>query len=93
MWLYVKAVNDYGEAVYTVEIPPYPDEIPGKDASGIESVSGDGEYDAIRVYNLHGGCMGCVKSKADMSGWASGIYLLKYCKGGVCLKTEKYAKR
>lgn len=89
-WVDIKVENKYGEEIYTIELPPYTDgdvrEIPNN------RVEFKSPYTIIEVLNEHGMTLNWVTSLNDLRINKKGLYILKFYKGNICVKTTKYLK-
>ena len=92
-WVDIKAENEYGEDIYTIELPPYAGNGMSFIANGkSERKSGKTGYSYIEVFNEHGNNMGHIRNLEDLHSYGKGLYILKFYVNNVCVKTTKYLK-
>lgn len=85
-WVDITAENKYGKDIYTIELPPYTE----SDVSDI--LLNEPEYTHIDVFNEQGVKVTRIDSLNELHQQKKGVHILKFYKGGACVKTTKYMK-
>ena len=92
-WIDIKAENQYGSDVYTVELPPYytTRSLPNSISNKTRSLKNN-NYTRIKVYNSSGYYIKTIQKNTEIEALQPGIYLLEYIKEGSKIKTLKLVK-
>lgn len=88
-WVDITVRNQYGSDIYTIELPPYNNNIRTADVNSIPCEI----YTHIDVYDIYGKQVGSVLTVDDMVDYDNGMYILNYYNDNVPVKTVKYLKR
>ena len=89
-WVDIYACNKYGEDVYTIELPPYATTYAGDIPLYKPEV--EERYAYIDVFDEGGRSVARIQSLEELRAWKRGLYILKFYKDGICVKTTKYLK-
>lgn len=95
VWIDIFVENEYGESVYTIEIPV---EYNLKAKSGplvasINDLSSNYDDQYFDIYDIIGALILKHGHKADINNLDEGLYIIKSFRGEQCIKTIKYQKR
>ncbi len=90
-WVDIKVENQYGNDVYTIELPPYLKNQQNSVSNKISSLSDD-DFTRIRVYKSNGCYVKTIKEDAEIYELPSGMYILEYFRGNSKIKTSKLLK-
>lgn len=93
-WIDILVENQYGSEMYTVELPPVNNQnnMSYKKDKSLESTSRDYEFSEIKLHNVDGNYIKTISGLQDTQSLPSGIYVLKYYKEGIIVRTSKLIK-
>ncbi len=91
-WIDIVAVNQYGRAVYTIELPPYDEQEFVKEHLPCALNNMDNVYSKIMIYNANGEYLKTVNNMQDTHSLSPGIYVFKCYRGNKVVRVSKFIK-
>lgn len=95
-WLDITAQNKYGKDVYTIELPPYPDDSNHLVSNRVRKTVISGvtvDTERIEVFNLIGNKIVNLSDLSEIEKLPCGIYILNKYHSGILVNQSKYIKK